>query len=127
MTERPQTDSEGFVDREAGTFLPALQEINPLSHKPTTDHKALVIRLELPYVQYAGVEALLLKGIEALEQRATDLKILQETAERGDVELPAPMRPDDIRFAYNQAREEAREAKMLYDLVRRPPRQQLNG
>lgn len=46
-----------------------VQTINPLADTMTTDHKALVVRLELDWVEYAFLEELVGHGIAALQAR----------------------------------------------------------
>ncbi len=125
--EFPETDSEGFVDRAAGTFLPVTQTINPLSNVPTDDHKALVVRLELQFYEYGEMESLIQIGISALEARVTALQDLHARSATDGSLLVAPLSRDDVAASIYRAQERVRAAQLLFETVRRPPKQQLNG
>jgi hypothetical protein len=49
---------ETAMSEDAEMFQPVVLDINMISDKPTSDRKALVIRLELGYVDYAALEGL---------------------------------------------------------------------
>jgi len=101
------------------TFLPVTQTINSMSDIPTTDHKALVIRLELGYVDYAKLEDLVKLGIAALAARKEEINILLSAIRNGSTQPPAPLNENDIMMAYYRADDEKRAAEILYETIKR--------
>lgn len=104
------------------TFMPVTQTINPLSDIPTTDHKALVVRLELDYVEYAKLENLVKIGIASLAARKEEINTLRVAIRDGQAQPPAPLNANDITTVYYRADDDLRAAELLYETMKRPPR-----
>lgn len=105
---------------EDETFMPAVQTINPLAGVPTTDRKALIIRLELNYYDYGRLEELAQFGIDHHTDRYTELGKLAKDAKDKKVELPFPLTPEDVEVAQRNQGERLMAAKTLIFAIRRP-------
>jgi len=102
-------------------FMPVVQAINTISDQLTDDHKALVIRLELGYVDYAALEALVQSGIDHMAKRASDLETYYKEVENGQRSEPLPLTKNDLRVAWNNAASQVRTAEALLKVIKRPP------
>lgn len=105
---------------EDQTFLPVTQTINPLSDVPTTDHKALVIRLELNSYDYARLEDLVRAGVDQLSDRYNALSKLGEDVKAGRVKLTEPLIFEDIEAAKQRHGQIVLAAKAIQNTIKRP-------
>jgi hypothetical protein len=102
------------------TFMPKVQTINPLADVPTTDHKALVIRLELNYYDYARLEELVQLGVDYHKDRFTALGHLQAAAKQSAIGLPEPLLPSDIEVVQRHQGEMFLAAQKIQKTIARP-------
>jgi hypothetical protein len=116
-----QPDENGlFPD---GKFYPVTQTIGEhLSAIPTDDSKMLVIRLELPYYEYAGMEDLIAVAIKAKEDRVTRLtEMTLRDFKNGDQSLSELFTENDLRITIQNARADLQRAIDFLHKIKRPP------
>lgn len=107
---------------EEEQFMPVVQGINLISDQPTTDHKALVIRLELGYVDYAHMEELVQRGITADRARLHALTVLRDQIKIDEAEPPYPLTLRDIEATVSRIMSEIMVSEHLLKTIKRPPR-----
>lgn len=100
------------------TFLPKVETVNSISDVQTTDRKALVIRLELDYVEYAAMEDLHKVAIDSMQERLDQISSLLEEVKSGG-EIVSPLTVKDLERVYIGARDDMFRAQALATKVKR--------